>query len=99
MTAHETDKRVESRQCPTKVHLPSTSRKSRPCTSARRTSRAAPESGALIAHPPAPTCHQRTLHLVCALNEVCTCPIKGLRLPQDMIGTNPENRRLGYARV
>jgi len=36
---------------------------------------------------------------VCALNEVCTCPIKGLRLPQDMIGTNPENRRLGYARV
>jgi DNA invertase Pin-like site-specific DNA recombinase len=27
------------------------------------------------------------------------CPIKGLRLPQDMSETHPQSRRLGYARV
>ena len=29
----------------------------------------------------------------------CPCSIKGLRLPQDMTETHPQNRRLGYARV
>jgi len=29
----------------------------------------------------------------------CASPIKGLRLPQDMTETYPQNRRLGYARV
>jgi len=29
----------------------------------------------------------------------CPCPIRELRLPQDMTETHPQNRRLGYARV
>jgi hypothetical protein len=29
----------------------------------------------------------------------CPCPIKGLRFPQLMIGTHPQNRRFGYARL
>jgi len=52
ITTDGTPERGGSCQCPTKIHSPSISRNSRPCTSARKTSRPAPVSGALIAHPP-----------------------------------------------
>ena len=29
----------------------------------------------------------------------CPCPVNGLRFPQDMTETEPQKRRLGYARV